>query len=48
MKLMNRYNETYVMHFSFSLLRIKDLYMFRVLRAQPQEALYKISSWQIH
>jgi hypothetical protein len=29
------------MHFLFSLLRIKDLYMFRALIAHPQEALYK-------
>jgi hypothetical protein len=36
-----RYNETNVMHFSFSLLRIKNLYMFRALLAHPQEALHK-------
>jgi hypothetical protein len=29
------------MHFSFNLLRIKDLYMFRALLAHPQEALNK-------
>jgi hypothetical protein len=29
------------MHFSFSLMRIKGLYMFRVLLAHPQEALNK-------
>jgi hypothetical protein len=29
------------MHFSFNLLRIKDLYMFRALLAHPQEAPYK-------
>jgi hypothetical protein len=29
------------MHFLFSLLRIKGLYMFRALLAHPQEALYK-------
>jgi hypothetical protein len=37
----DRYNETNVMHFSFSLLRIKGLYMFRALLAYPQEALHK-------
>jgi hypothetical protein len=35
------YSETNVMHFLFSLLRIKGLYMFRALLAHPQEALYK-------
>jgi hypothetical protein len=34
-----QYSETNVMHFLFSLLRIKDLYMFRALLAHPQEAL---------
>jgi hypothetical protein len=34
-------NETNVMHFLFSLLRIKGLYMFRALLAHPQEALQK-------
>jgi hypothetical protein len=29
------------MHFSFNLLRIKGLYMFRALLAHPQEALHK-------
>jgi hypothetical protein len=29
------------MHFSFNLLRIKGLYMFRALVAHPQEALHK-------
>jgi hypothetical protein len=29
------------MHFSFNLLRIKGLYIFRALRADPQEALHK-------
>jgi hypothetical protein len=33
--------ETNVMHFIFSLLRIKVLYMFRALLAHPQEALPK-------
>jgi hypothetical protein len=28
-----QYSETYVMHFLFSLIRIKDLYMFRTLLA---------------
>jgi hypothetical protein len=32
-----QYSETNVMHFLFSLLRIKGLYMFRVLVAHPQE-----------
>jgi hypothetical protein len=36
-----QYNETNVMHFSFSLLRIKDLYMFRTLLAYSQEVLHK-------
>jgi hypothetical protein len=36
-----QYNETNVMHFSFSLLRIKGLYMFRALLTHPQEALHK-------
>jgi hypothetical protein len=31
--LMDQYNETNVMHFSFNLLRIKGLYMFRALLA---------------
>jgi hypothetical protein len=34
-----RYSETNVMHFLFSLLRIKGLYMFRALLAHPQEVL---------
>jgi hypothetical protein len=34
-------NETKVMHFSFTLLRIKSLYMFRALVAHLQEALNK-------
>jgi hypothetical protein len=29
------------MHFVFSLLRIKDLYMFRALLAHPEEALHE-------
>jgi hypothetical protein len=36
-----QYNETNVMHFSFNLLRIEGLYMFRALLAHPQEALHK-------
>jgi hypothetical protein len=39
--LVNHYNETNVMHFSFNLLRIKGLYMFRALLAEPQEVLHK-------
>jgi hypothetical protein len=34
-------SETNVMHFLFSLLRIKDLYMFRVLLAHPQDTIHK-------
>jgi hypothetical protein len=30
-----------MMHFSFNLLRIKALYLFRILLAHPQEALHK-------
>jgi hypothetical protein len=37
----HQYSETNVMHFLFSLLRMKDLYMFRALLAHPQEVLYK-------
>jgi hypothetical protein len=37
----HQYSETKVMHFLFSLLRIKGLYMFRALLAHPQEAVYK-------
>jgi hypothetical protein len=37
----SQHNETNVMHFSFNLLRIKGLYMFRALLAHPQEALHK-------
>jgi hypothetical protein len=36
-----QYNETNVTHFLFSLLIIKDLYMFRALLAHPQEVLHK-------
>jgi hypothetical protein len=36
-----QYNETNVMHFSLSLLRIKGLYMFRAVLAYPQEAPHK-------
>jgi hypothetical protein len=35
----DQYSETNVMHFLFTLLRIKGLYMFRALLAHPQEAL---------
>jgi hypothetical protein len=41
-----RYNETNVMHFSFNLLGIKGLYMFRTLLAHPQEALTS-GTWYI-
>jgi hypothetical protein len=36
-----QYTETKVMHFLFSPLRIKGLYMFLTLLAHPQEVLYK-------
>jgi hypothetical protein len=36
-----QYNETNMMHFSFNLLRIKGLYMFRALLGHLQEALHK-------
>jgi hypothetical protein len=36
-----QYRETNLMHFLFSLLRIKGLYMFQALLAHPQEALNK-------
>jgi hypothetical protein len=36
-----QYNETNMMHFSFSLLRIKGLYVFRALLSHPQEAIHK-------
>jgi hypothetical protein len=36
-----QYSETNLMHFLFSLLRIKGLYMFRALLAHPQEVLHK-------
>jgi hypothetical protein len=39
--IVHQYNETNVMKFAFSLLRIKDLYMFRALLAHPQEVLHK-------
>jgi hypothetical protein len=39
--IVHQYIETNVMHFSFSLLRIKGLYMFRALLAHLQEALHK-------
>jgi hypothetical protein len=38
---MYQYSETNVMHFLFSLLRIKGLDMFRALLAHPQKALHK-------
>jgi hypothetical protein len=36
-----KYDETNVMHFSFSWLRTKSLYMFRALLTHPQEMLHK-------
>jgi hypothetical protein len=41
MLLFCEYSETKVIHFVFNLLRIKGLYMFRALIADPQEALHK-------
>jgi hypothetical protein len=41
-----QYNKTNVMHSSFSLLRIKSIYMFRALLAHPQEVLHK-DTWYI-
>jgi hypothetical protein len=38
---LHQYNETDVMRFLFSLLRINGLYIFRVLLAHLQEALHK-------
>jgi hypothetical protein len=37
----SQYSETKVMHFLFSLLRIKDLYLFWALLAHLQGALHK-------
>jgi hypothetical protein len=37
----DQHSETNVMHFLFSLLRIKGLYMFRALLAHPLEVLHK-------
>jgi hypothetical protein len=37
-----QYSKTNVMHFLFSLLRIKGLYIFRALLAHPQEVLHKL------
>jgi hypothetical protein len=37
----HQYNETNVMHFSFNLLVIKGLYIFRALLAHPQDAMYR-------
>jgi hypothetical protein len=37
----SQYSETNLMHFSFNLLRIKGLNMFRASLAHPQEALHK-------
>jgi hypothetical protein len=42
----HQYDKTNVMHFLFSLLRIKGLYMFRALLAHPQEALHN-GTWYI-
>jgi hypothetical protein len=41
-----KYSETNVMHFLFSLLRIKSLYMFRALLAHLQEVLHN-GTWYI-
>jgi hypothetical protein len=37
----SQYGETNVLYFLFSLLRIKGIYMFRVLLAHSQEAIHK-------
>jgi hypothetical protein len=37
----SQYSETNVTYFLFSLLRIKGLYMFRALLADPQEPMHK-------
>jgi hypothetical protein len=37
----SQYSETNLMHFLFSLLRIKGLFMLRALLAHLQEAIYK-------
>jgi hypothetical protein len=42
--LSHRYSKTNVVHFLFSLLRIKGLYMFRALLAHLQEVQHK---WQL-
>jgi hypothetical protein len=39
--IVSQYSETNVMHFLFSLLRIKGLYIFRALLSHPQEVLHK-------
>jgi hypothetical protein len=39
--LITQYSKTNAMHFLFSLLRIKGLYVFRALPAHPQESLHK-------
>jgi hypothetical protein len=36
-----QYSKTNMMNFLFSVLRIKGLYMFQALLADPQEALHK-------
>jgi hypothetical protein len=36
-------SKTNVMHFSFNLLRIKSLYMFRALLAHPQQQLCQLA-----
>jgi hypothetical protein len=41
-----QYSKTSVMHFLFSLVRIKGLYVFRALLAHPQEAL-QCGTWYI-
>jgi hypothetical protein len=40
-KLKYQFSETNVMRFLFNLLKIKSLYIFRALLADPQEALNK-------
>jgi hypothetical protein len=40
-KLPSKYTKTNVMHFLFSLLKIKGLYMFHALLAHPPKVLHK-------
>jgi hypothetical protein len=46
--ILHQHNETNVMHFSFNLLGIKGLYMFRALLAPPQEVLHSQMTLYAH